>query len=154
MFISRKIVDVEGLLVEAGYIEELKPFHNEDPKSRNYTTRIRHTEILRDMFAELTIDRQDVDTHANEKCIILDDRYVDDPDDDTIGKIEYSDNDLPDDELALLVTRRGQLTAYNKLLKHTFIDIPSYTQLLNTIRLSELIHPVSNLVERLSSSGG
>ena len=136
-------------MVEAGYIEELKPFHNEDPKSRNYTTRIRHTEILRDLFAEFTID-----THANEECIILHDRYVDDPDDDTIGKIEYSDNDLPDDELALLETLRGQLTANNKLLKHTFIDIPSCTQLLNPIRLSVLIHPVTILIERLSSPGG
>lgn len=141
-------------MVEAGYIEALKPFHNEDPKSRNYTTRIRHTEILRDLFAELTIDLHDIDTHANEEYIILHDRYVDDPDDDTIGKIEYSDNDLPDDELALLETLRGQLTAYNKLLKHTFIDIPSYTQLLNTIRLSVLIHPVSTLIERFSSPGG
>ena len=141
-------------MVEAGYIEELKPFHNEDLKNRNYTTRIKHTEILRDLFAELTIDRHDIDTHAHEECIILNDRYVDDPDDDTIGKIEYSDNDLPDDELALLDTLRGQLTAYNKLLKQTLINIPRYTQLLNTIRLSVLVHPVSILIERLSSPGG
>jgi len=141
-------------LVEAGYIEELKPFHNEDLKNRNYTTRIKHTEILRDLFAELTIDLHDIDTHANEECIIFHDRYVDDPDDDTIGKIEYSDNDLPDDELALLDTLRGQLTAYNKLLKQTLINIPRYTQLLNTIRLSVLVHPVSILIERLSSPGG
>ena len=114
-------------MIEAGYIEELKPFHYEDPKSRNYTTRIRHAEILRDLFAELTIDLHDIDTHANEECIILYDRYVDDPDDDTIRKIEYSDNDLPEDELAFLDTLRGHLTAYNKLLKHTFIDILSYT---------------------------
>ena len=46
LFISRKIVDVEELLVQAGYIEELRPFHNDDPKSRNYTTRIRHTHVL------------------------------------------------------------------------------------------------------------
>ena len=124
------------------------------PKSRYYTTRIRHTEILRDLFAELPIDLHDIDTHANEECIILHDRFVDDPDDDTIGKIEYSDNDLPDDELALLETLRGQLTANNKLLKHTFIDIPSCTQLLNPIRLSVLIHPVTILIERLSSPGG
>ena len=127
LFISRKIVDVEGLLVEAGYIEELKPFHNEDPKSRNYTTRIRHSKTLRELFAELTIDLHDIDTHANEECIILHDKYVDDPDDDTIRKIEYSDKDLPEDELALLETLRSQLQAYNALLKRTFIDIPSYT---------------------------
>ena len=52
---------------------------------------------------------------------------MDDPDDNTIRKIEYSDDDLPEDEIALLDTLRGQLIAYNKLLKHTFIDIPRYT---------------------------
>ena len=82
---------------------------------------------MRDLFAELTIDLHDIDTHANEECIILHDRYVDDPDDDTVRKIEYSDKDLPKDELALLDTLRGQLTAYNKLLEHTLIDIPSNT---------------------------
>ena len=114
-------------MVEAGYIEELKPFQNQDPRTRSYTTRIRHTQALRDLFDKLTIDLHDIDTHANEECIILHDKYVDDPDDDTNRKIEYSDQDLPDDEIALLDTLRGQLTAYNKLLKHTFIDIPSYT---------------------------
>ena len=127
LFISRKIVDVEELLVEAGYIEELKPFHNDDPRSQNYTTRIRHSKALRDLFARLTLDLHDIDTHANEECIILHDKYVDDPDDDTIRKIEYSDKDLPEDELVLLDTLRSQLQAYNALLKRTFIDIPSYT---------------------------
>ncbi|PZX21730.1 hypothetical protein LY10_03483 [Planktotalea frisia] len=127
LFVPRKVVDLERLLVEAGYIEELKPFQNQDPRTRNYTTRIRHTEALRDLFSQLTIDLHDIDTHANEECIILHDKYVDDPNDDTVRKIEYNDKDLPDDELALLDTLRGQLTAYNKLLNHTFIDIPSYT---------------------------
>ena len=127
LYIPEKVIEVEALLVEAGYIEELKSFQNNDPKSRNYTTRIRHTKVLRELFGKLTIDLHDIETHANEECIILHDRYVDDPDDDTIRKIEYSDKDLPADELALLDKLRGQLTAYNKLLKHTFIDIPSYT---------------------------
>ena len=96
-------------------------------KSRNYTTRIRHTEALRDLFAELTIDLHDIDNHENEECIVLHDKYVDDPDDDTNRKIEYNDKDLSPDDLALVNTIRGQLQAYNKLLKHTFIDILSYT---------------------------
>ena len=127
LYIPEKVIEVESLLVRAGYIEELKSFHNYDPKSRNYTTRIRHTKFLRELFGKLTIDLHDIETHANEECIILHDRYVDNPDDDTIRKIEYSDKDLPADELALLDMLRGQLTAYNKLLRHTFIDIPSYT---------------------------
>ena len=127
LFVPRKVVDVEGLLVEAGYIEELKPFQNQDPRTRNYTTRIRHTEALRDLFRKLTIDLHDIDTHAHEECIILHDKYVDDPDDDTNRKIEYDDKDLSPDELAIVDTIRNQLQAYNKLLKRTFIDIPSYT---------------------------
>jgi len=127
LFISRKIVDVEELLAKAGYIEELKPFHNDDPRSRNYTTRIRHTAVLRGLFSELTLDLYDIDTHANEECIILHDKYVDDQDDAAIRKIEYNDDDLAEDELTLLDTLRSQLQAYNALLKRTFIDIPSYT---------------------------
>ena len=127
LFIPRKVVDVEELLVEAGYIEELKPFHNQDPRTRNYTTRIRHTKAMRDLFDRLTIELHDVDTHANEECIVLHDKYVDDSDDDTNRKIEYNDKDLSPDELALVDTIRGQLQAYNNLLKRTFIDIPSYT---------------------------
>ena len=48
------------------------------------------------------------------------------PGDDTIRKIEYSDNDLPENELELVDTLRSQLQDYNELLKRTFIDIPSY----------------------------
>jgi hypothetical protein len=127
LHIPEKVIEVEALLVDAGYVEELGHFHSNDRQHRNYTTRIRHTAALRNLFAELTIDLHDIDTHANEECIILHDRYVDNPDDDTIRKIDYQEDDLSEDELALLDTLRGQLTAYNKLLKHTFIDIPSYT---------------------------
>ena len=63
---------------------------------------------FRELFDKLTIDLHDIDTHANEECIILHDKYVDDPDDDTIRKIEYNDKDLPKDELALLHTLRSQ----------------------------------------------
>ncbi len=127
LHIPRKVVDVEAMLLEASYIEELKPFHNRDHRTRNYTTRIRHTETLRCLFNNLTIDLHDIDTHANEEYIILHDKYVDDPDNDTNRKIEYSEEQLPSDELALLDTLRSQLHAYNALLKRTFIDIPSYT---------------------------
>jgi hypothetical protein len=83
--------------------------------------------VLTKLFSNLTIDLHDIDTHANEECIILHDKYVDDPDDNTNRKIEYKDTELSPDNLALVNTIRGQLKAYNKLLKHTFIDVPSYT---------------------------
>ena len=127
LYIPRKIVEVEALLVDAGYIEELPHFHSRAGEGRSYTTRIRHTDALRNLFSKLTIDLHDIDTHANEECIILHDKYVDDPDDDINRKIEYKDEELSSEQLALVNTIRDQLRSYNKLLKHTFIDIPSYT---------------------------
>lgn len=126
LYIPRKIIEVEELLVQAGYIEELPPFHNKGGQGRSYTTRIRHTEALVSLFNQLTIDLHDIDTHANEECIILHDKYVDDPNDDTNKKIEYDDSDLTAEEVTLVDTIRNQLQAYNNLLKRTFIDIPSY----------------------------
>jgi len=127
LYIPRKIVEVEALLVDAGYIEELPHFHTRAGEGRSYTTRIRHTDALRNLFSKLTIDLHDIDTHANEECIILHDKYVDDPDDDINRKIEYKDEELSSEQLALVNTIRDQLRSYNNLLKHTFIDIPSYT---------------------------
>ena len=127
LHIPEKIIEVEALLADAGYVEELGHFHSNDKRFRSYTTRIRHTEKLRDLFATLTIDLHDIDTHANEECIILHDKYVFDPDDGANRKIEYRDNDLSEDEVVLLNTLRSQLQSYNALLKRTFIDIPSYT---------------------------
>ena len=127
MFIPRKIVQVEALLVKAGYIEELPHFYSRAGEGRSYTTRIRHTDALRQLFSKLTIDIHDIDTHANEECIMLHDKYADDPDDDINRKIEYKDEELSSEELALVNTMRDQLGRYNKLLKHTFIDIPSYS---------------------------
>ena len=126
LYIPEKIIEVEALLVDAGYVEELPHFHSRAGQGRSYTTRLRHTEALTELFSELTIDLHDIDTHTNEECVILHNKYVDDPDDDTNRKIEYKDEELSPDELVLVNTLRGQLRAYNNLLKHTFIDIPSY----------------------------
>jgi hypothetical protein len=126
LHIPEKIIEVEALLVKAGYIDELGHFHNNNRQVRNYTTRIRHSEALRGLFAELTIDLYDIDTHANEECIILHDKYDDDPADSSNRKIEYRDEDLTTDDLTLVNTLRNQLRDYNNLLKRTFIDIPSY----------------------------
>ena len=127
LYIPEKIIEVEALLVDAGYIEELPHFHSRAGQGRSYTTRIRHTETLTELFRELTINLHDIDTHTNEECIILHDKYVDDPDDDNNRKIEYKDEELSSDDLVLVNTIRDQLRSYNNLLKHTFIDIPSYT---------------------------
>ena len=126
LFISRKIVEVEALLVDAGYIEELKHYQSKNGLGRSYTTRFRHKEMLRKHFSKLTVELHDIDSHSNEECIILHDKYVDDPDDDKNKKIDYNDDDLSEDKLWLVNKIRDQLRAYNQLLKQSFIDIPSY----------------------------
>ena len=40
LYIPRKIVEVEALLVDAGYIEELPHFHTRAGEGRSYTTRM------------------------------------------------------------------------------------------------------------------
>jgi len=124
LFIPRKIVEVEALLLEAGYVEELPHFKPKSGQGRSYTTRIRHSQSLRDLFNKLIIDLHDIDTHANEECIILHDKYL--GDNETNEKVEYKDDDLEEDKLRLVNTLRDQLKEYNKLLKRSFIDIPSY----------------------------
>ena len=52
LHIPEKIIEVEALLVAAGYVEELGHFTATTEQQRNYTTRIRHTEALRDLFAD------------------------------------------------------------------------------------------------------
>jgi hypothetical protein len=89
--------------VEAEYVEELPHFHSKAGQGRSYTTRIRHTETLTELFRELTINLHDIDTHTNEECIILHDKYVDDPDDNINKKIEYKDEELSPDDLALVI---------------------------------------------------
>ena len=126
LHISDKIIEVEGLLVAAEYLDELPAFHDKTGRGRSYTTRIRHTKKLRELFGKLTIDLHDIDTHTNQECIILHEKYVNDPEDDISRKIDYKDEDLSPDALALVVRLREQLQTYNKLLKRTFIDIPSY----------------------------
>jgi len=124
LFIPRKIVEVEALLLEAGYVEELPHFKPKSGQGRSYTTRIRHSQSLRDLFNKLIIDLHDIDTHANEECIIFHDKYL--GDNETNEKVEYKDDDLEEDKLRLVNTLRDQLKEYNKLLKRSFIDIPSY----------------------------
>ena len=66
--------------MNAGYIEELLHFNSPDKAAHSDTTRIR-PERLRELFAELT--PHSIDSHFNEECIILYDKYVDYPEDDT-----------------------------------------------------------------------
>lgn len=163
LFISEKIIEVERLLVAHEYIDELRAFHDNTGQGRSYTTRIRHTQKLRDMFSKLTVELHDIDTNANRECVILHDKFVNDPNDDTVKKIDYKDEDLGPDALKLVNMLREQLKSYNKLLKHTFIDIPSYekptfTRIVKTKKYGEhkqiiSLGPDNKFVRRVFNNG-
>ena len=122
LHINRNIIPVEKTLEDQGYLEVLPHYNDRTGAGRSYTTRIRPSERLTDHFRRLTIDLHDIDKHNNEECIILRQKFYDEEDDrSTTVDIEYQDNDYTN-------TIRGQLSAYNELLKNTFIDIPSFTK--------------------------
>ena len=122
LHINRKIIAVESTLEDQGYLEVLPHYNDRTGAGRSYTTRIRPSERLTDHFRRLTIDLHDIDKHHKEECIILRQKFYDEEDNrSTTIDIEYKDNDYTN-------TIRSQLSAYNELLKNTFIDIPSFTK--------------------------
>jgi hypothetical protein len=122
LYINRKIIAVEKALGDQGYLEVLSHYNDRTGTGRSYTTRIRPSERLTDHFRRLTIDLHDIDKHHNEECIILRQKFYDEEDNrSTTIDIEYEDNDYTN-------TIRSQLSAYNELLKNTFIDIPSFSK--------------------------
>ena len=122
LHINRNIILVEKTLEDQGYLEVLPHYNDRTGAGRSYTTRIRPSERLTDHFNRLTIELHDIDKHHKEDCIILREKFYDEEDNrSTMVDIEYEDNDYTN-------TIRGQLSAYNELLKNTFIDIPSFTK--------------------------
>ncbi len=116
--IGNNIIKVEEKLVAAGYIEEQEGFHDKTGRERSYTTRIRHSQKLRDAFLRLSVDLYDIDHHAGKPLILLRERYQDDDDNPQKRLLDYPTN--PEVE-----AMRADLVAYNDLLRRSFIDIPS-----------------------------
>ena len=122
LYINRKIIAVEGLLEEHGYVDVLQFYHNRGGAGPSFSTRIRPSHKLVEHFNKLTVELHDIDKHHNQECIILRQKYFDDEDQrNTTVDIEYDDTEFID-------TIRSQLQAYNTLLKSSFIDIPSFSK--------------------------
>jgi hypothetical protein len=120
--ISPKIIDVERLLLEAGYIEELSFYRSTTSHSDSYTTRIRHTQKLRAEFQKLTVAPYDIDYGVDKELVVLQRYYVPDGEiSKSLEKIDYTNNEFTKNT-------RHKLKTYNELLKHSFIDIPSLTE--------------------------
>lgn len=121
VFISDKIIEIEAKLFEAGYLEELDAYHDKTGQGNSYTTRIRHSPKLREEFSKLTADLYDIDYNVKREVIILREKFTTE-----LGETVRANRDYTDTDYTNRI--RDQLTAYNELLRKTFIDIPSLTE--------------------------
>jgi len=119
--LSATILDVLDWLVAEGLVDKRNHFHSAN-RSMSRTARYRASERLQSMFKAALFGLDDIGTHDNEECIVL--KQVEIRDDETAEKSKSIDyEDTPETE-----AMREQLTAYNKLLKQSHIDIHSLTK--------------------------
>ena len=124
LHISRKIVSLIDVLVEANYLDYLPGSHdrvNDGMFSR--TSRIRPSLRLQDKFTELSLSPFDVVHNYQRENVILTDYETDEEGNYTKSNgnkrrqfIEYEDTDFTND-------MRTDLEAYNQLLQETYVDI-------------------------------
>ena len=120
LFIGRKMIDVERVLEEQGYLDVLPHYNDRTGAGRSFSTRIRPSNKLRAIFSNLTIELHEIDTNYQQECVILREKYFDEQDNRSTNlDIEYTDTEYTN-------TIRHQLESYNQLLRKTFIDIPSF----------------------------
>ena len=127
LYISSRITKIIDTLSEEEFIDFKGGSYNRTGTGwGSHTSRIRAAEKLRDMFSLLDIEVYELDLHHNRECIVLNDLDIDEDGEPIKTKsgakksktIEYEDT--PETE-----QMRADLTAYNDLLKETYIDIPS-----------------------------
>lgn len=126
LHISRKLVDIVDVLVTEEYLDYVRGSYDRQGGSQfNRTSRIRPTLKLLDQFSQLTIPYYEIDHYHQKETVILTDYETNEEGDYTKPNgrkkrlfIEYKDT--PDTNEI-----RRNLTAYNDLLKQTYIDIYS-----------------------------
>ena len=124
LHISRKIVSLIDVLVEANYLDYIHGSHDRVNNGRfSRTSRIRPSLKLQDKFSELSLSPLDIDHNYLQETVILTDYETDEQGNYTksSGKkkrkfIEYEDTDCTNDI-------RRDLEAYNQLLRDTYVDI-------------------------------
>lgn len=122
--ISRKIVKVIDVLIEANYLDSLHGSHDRTNNGRfSRTSHIRPSFRLRDKFSELGLSVLRIDQHYQQETVIFTDYDTDAEGNNTKSKgkkrgiyIEYDDTDLTNNI-------RNDLEAYNQLLQETYINI-------------------------------
>jgi len=157
LHIGRKIIKVEQALEDHGYLDVLTYYHSNSGAGRSFTTRIRPSQKLQEHYAKLTVSLFDIDLNYLWECIILREKFIDENDKiSTTYDIEYDDTELTN-------RLRSQVEAYNRLLRRTFIDIPSFRTSSFTRRITKgprtgqtstiSIGPDNKYVRRVFSGG-
>ena len=127
LHISSRIRKVIEALTDEDFIDfKLGSYNRKGGGVGNHTSRIRATAKLTELFSSIGLELYELDLHHNRECIVLNNLDVDEfgePVKTPAGTkksrpIEY--NNTPE-----IVHMRDELTAYNNLLKETYIDIPT-----------------------------
>ena len=124
LHISRKIVSLIDVLVEANYLDYLHGSHDRVNNGRfSRTSRIRPSLKLKDKFSELGVSALSIAHNYQQETVILTDYETDEEGNYTKSNskkkrqyIEYDDTDFTNDI-------RRELESYNELLQQAYIDI-------------------------------
>ena len=116
--LSKTILDVLDWLIVEGFVDKRNHFHSANT-SLSRTARYRASEKLQSMFKTALFGLDDICTYDNKECIVLKQGEVkDDESAEKSTSVHYEDTPLT-------VAMRERLTAYNKLLIQSHIDIHS-----------------------------
>jgi len=124
LHISRKIVSLIDVLVEANYLDYLHGSHDRTHNGKfSRTSRVRPSLQLQDKFSGLVLSPFDIEHNYLQETVILTDYETDEEGNYTKSNgrkkrqyIEYEDTDFTNNI-------RRDLEAYNELLQQTYIDI-------------------------------
>lgn len=120
LYISRITIKVVDGLKELGYLTSVTGHYGRSPGYTSHMARMRATEKLISFLEENHITPNMVERASDTECILMRDW------DEDAGKqvnVPYEDEDFPE-----VVRWRTELTAYNNLLRSTYIDIPSFPE--------------------------
>jgi hypothetical protein len=127
LHISSRIRNIIDTLWDEAFIDLKGGSNNRQGSGRgSHTSRIRAAHKLHEMFSPLDIELYELDLHHKRECIVLNDLDVDEDEEPVKTKsgtkkskpIDYTDTPKTEQ-------MRADLTAYNDLLKETYIDIPT-----------------------------
>jgi len=124
LHISRKIVSLIDVLVEANYLNYLHGSHdrvNDGMFSR--TSRIRASLQLQDKFSGLVLSPLGIDHNYLQETVILTDYETDEEGNYTKSNGKKKRQYIEYEDTGFTNNIRGDLEAYNQLLQETYIDI-------------------------------